>query len=42
MAQLKRKGNIGQGAMDDLYKSIFSRNMGFLRSRSKKNFGGQL
>lgn len=29
MAQLKRKGNIGQGAMDDLYKSIFSRNMGF-------------
>lgn len=29
MAQLKRKGNIGQGAMDDLYKSIFSRNIGF-------------
>jgi len=30
MAQLKRKGNIGQGAMDDLYKSIFSRNIGFV------------
>jgi molybdopterin/thiamine biosynthesis adenylyltransferase len=29
MARLKRKGNIGQGAMDDLYKSIFSRNIGF-------------